>query len=257
MPDYAHIRYEVREDSVWVWLNRPERRNASDLQTLAELTDALRRAEEEPSARCAVLTGEGPVFCAGMDLRMAVEQDAEGFRRYMEGVGLLLEAIRRHRLPVVLRANGDGYGLGAVVLGACDVVVAVETARFGLKEVVVGLSAGGTFLWDIGRLRALDLCLTGRSFTAREGERWGLVTRAVPADALDATVEEYLQAFRALPPLAVSANKRTLNALLDAQGWGVYRRLMVEANLALHATEDRREAQRAMLERRTPSFKGR
>src|SRR5690606_32355808 len=137
------------------------------------------------------------------------------------------------------------------------IIIAVKSAKFGLREVNAGLSAGGLLFFEMGRARSLELCITGRTFTGAEAEAWGLVTRAVDATELDSTVDEYVKIFARLPPLAVAQTKRGHNMVLGIAGQEAARKVTRELQIGTFESEDRKEAMRAFLEKREAVFHGR
>ncbi|MBI2872183.1 MAG: enoyl-CoA hydratase/isomerase family protein [Chloroflexi bacterium] len=258
MATYKTVIYEVKDQVGWIRFNRPERRNAINTQLLEDSIAALEEAEQDDSVRAVAITGEGSVFCAGLDLRMAAEDTPEQRRRFGKLNFGFRENIRWCKKPVVGRVNGGAYGAGVNMLGAFDITVVLKSSQFAIREVNVGLEAGGTFLFDIGRARAMELTLTGRPFTGEDGERWGMFTRSV-ADLkeMDKVTQEYLDMLRELPPLGMAANKRMTNLLVDLAGWESLRKVRSDMGAMLSKTEDHKEAARAFAEKRKPVFHGR
>ncbi|WP_337188558.1 enoyl-CoA hydratase/isomerase family protein [Phenylobacterium sp.] len=175
-----------------VTLNRPAARNALNRALLAALHEHLHAAMEDDSVRAVVLTGAGPAFCAGADLREALETPpgAEGFWLQYERSGQSLDL---HRLlprlpkPVIAAVNGFALGGGCGVAMSCDLVIASDQATFGYPEVGQGLVAAMVMVSlsrIVGRRQALDLLLTGRKLTAADALGLGLVNRVAPHDDL-------------------------------------------------------------------------
>lgn len=250
------VRVERREAAAWIWLARAEKRNALTTATFEQLVAALDQAEADPDVRCVVLAAEGPVFCAGQDLKFthsASGRDYESYGRWN------LQARRRLQnsdKAVVARVQGDAFGGGLLLATACDLVVVADSARLGMPEIRAGAHAGGYHLMTIGRARALELCLLGRPLTATEAESWGLVNRAVPAADLDATVAEFTAQLAALPPLGISYTKRAMNLHLDLAGVSATQDAGAVMQRYLGASPDSREAKRAFAEDRQPRFTG-
>jgi enoyl-CoA hydratase len=162
-------------------LNRPEVRNALNPELKDALAAAMRGADADPEVRAVVLTGAGPIFCAGMDLKaFAKGADMSGFTWfYTEGIGK----------PVIAALNGSALAGGFELALACDLIVATEDAKVGIPEVRRGLfaAAGGTTLpARIPLAAALELGLTGDPITVSRAHQLGLVNRVVPADQVRA-----------------------------------------------------------------------
>jgi enoyl-CoA hydratase len=240
-------------------LDRPEVLNALDSQAMRELVEALERLDVDEACRCVVITGSGDkAFAAGADIKeMAAATPVSlsvdnSFARW--------ERIRRIRTPIVAAVRGYALGGGCELAMACDMIVAADDATFGQPEIKIGVmpGAGGTqrLTRALGKARAMELILTGRTFSAAEAEAHGLVTRLVaPEETLAAALDLAAQ-LAAMPPLAVRAAKEAVNRAFE---------LSLEAGLEferrnfflLFASEDQKEGMAAFVEKRPPTWKGR
>lgn len=173
-----------------VTLNRPESLNAVNTNGHYELEALFQWYDNEPQLRCAVLTGAGRAFCAGADLKewnQMNERRARGEReerpRIPPSSGFAGLGQRRGKKPVIGAVNGLAFGGGMEIVTAMDMVVAARSAVFALPEVKRGVGALTGVLprlnWMLGKQRALEMALTGRTFSADEGERWGFVNAVV------------------------------------------------------------------------------
>lgn len=246
-----------KSGAVWrVILNRPEVRNAHDLDTFKELVEAFDEVENDTECRCAVLTGAGGFFCAGQDLRFTRSADAGALDAYGRWNVAARQRIQRNFKPVVAAVNGPAIGGGVYLATACDLVVAVDTAYFQMREIYAGNHAGGAYLFTVGRARSLEMSLLARRIPAPQAEAWGLINRSVPAGEFDAAVEDYVSALVELPPLAVRYTKNATNLLLDMAGFSTQLEAGAAMQRYLGLTPDGREAKAAFNERRKPRFTG-
>jgi enoyl-CoA hydratase len=242
-----------------VTLDRPEALNALSFAVLEELVKALEALDHDPTCHAIVITGAGDkAFAAGADIReLAVQTPItlfadDEFHRW--------ERIKRIRTPLIAAVRGHALGGGCELAMTCDMIVAGEDARFGQPEIRLGVmpGAGGTqrLTRAIGKAKAMDLILTGRTMDAREADRYGLVTKVVPPEeTLDAGLE-LAGRIAQMPPLAVLAAKEAMNRAFEVS---------LEAGLELErrdffllfASEDQDEGMAAFSERRTPTWRGR
>ncbi len=254
---YESIRIEAH-GPVWrVVLSRPERRNAHDLQTFRELVQAFDEIENDPECRCAVLTGDGDYFSAGQDLQFTRSADTKAIDEYGRWNVAARQRIQRNFKPVIAAVNGPAIGGGTYLATACDLIVAVDTAYFQMREIHAGNHAGGAFLFTVGRARSLELSLLGRKLGAPQAEQWGLINASVPADRFKAAVDDYVDALLELPPLAIRYTKSATNLLLDTAGFSAHLEAGGAMQRYLGLTPDGREAKRAFGEKRKPQFTGR
>jgi methylglutaconyl-CoA hydratase len=202
-----------------VALNRPEKRNALSSAMIAELTDMAETLGAEEGTRAIVLSGAGEAFCSGGDLAwMKGLVAADRAARIAEATKLarMLKALNEARAPVIGRIHGAALG-GAVGLACvCDVVVAAETARFGLTETRLGLipaTIGPYVIARMGEGRARRVFMSARIFPATEAVALGIVARAVPEADLDAAVEAEVAPYLAVAPRAVAEAKALARAL--------------------------------------------
>lgn len=250
-----------------VILNRPEVLNAADAAMQFRCDDLLTALDEDPDIWAIVVTGAGErAFCVGADLRaVAARAPGEGPPRTPHG----FLGLTRHELakPVIAAVEGHCLGGGLEAVLACDLVVASETATFGLSEVKRGFAAGGGGLLRLPRQipvrRALEMALTGDPIDAAEAHRLGLVNRVVPAGTARAEATVLAGRICENAPLAVRAAKRIIHRSLDVplEPRGEPGRTAWDVNdderRAVSASEDAREGPRAFAEKRTPVWTGR
>jgi enoyl-CoA hydratase len=247
-------------------LNRPEAANSLNPELLRELGRAFHESATDDTTQVLVLTGAGErIFCAGMDLR-AFSQSEQGPPRDGGGSTATEDADAPAPFnfknlptkPVIAAVNGAAVGGGFELALACDLVVAADTARFGLPEVKRGLipGGGGTLLGTRLPLSlALEVALTGDLIDAPRAASWGLVNRVVPAAELLDTALGLAQTIAANGPLAIRMTKELVRrAVLDdpRRGWATPEELS-----AIFASEDAREGAVAFLEKRPADWKGR
>ncbi|MDX3906143.1 MAG: enoyl-CoA hydratase-related protein [Pigmentiphaga sp.] len=251
-----HIEIDKR-GAIWrIVINRPEVKNAHDLQTFKELVAAFDQVEADPGCRCAVLTGAGDFFSAGQDLRFTAQADAMAIDDYGRWNVAARQRIQRNFKPVVAGVNGPAIGGGVYLATACDLVVAVDTSFFQMREIQAGNHSGGAFLFTVGRARSLELSLLGGRLPAAQALEWGLINRCVAADGFESTVDELATALSELPPLAIRYTKNATNLLLDMAGFSTHMEAGAPMQRYLGLTPDGREAKRAFNERRKPAFTG-
>jgi enoyl-CoA hydratase/carnithine racemase len=246
---------------VTLTLNRPEARNALDPTMIGELGAALATLDADPGTRVVVLRGAGDrAFCAGADLRALFAEGSilEARQRYGDLAGVLL-AIRRLRAPVIAQVHGYALAGGCGLAAACDLVVASEEARFGLPEIRLGLlplMVLAPMLRVATPRRVLEMMLTGAEIAAPEALAIGLISRMVPRDALEATVEDLARAIAAFSPTTVAIGKEAFHRTLDldeSRALPALRDLLA----VVARSEDAREGIAAFLERRAPRWTGR
>lgn len=242
-------------------VNRPDKLNALNRDTLNELTIAFAQAGQDDDVRVIVLTGAGEkAFVAGADIAEMngyTPVQAQSFSRTGQR---LMSSIERLGKPVVARIQGFALGGGLELAMACHLRVASEKAKFGQPEINLGLipGFGGTqrLLRLAGRGAALELCLTGAVINAQRAFELGIVTRLVAADALDEAVNALADQLAAAAPLAAAG---ILDAILSGGETAIDQGLEFETQgFALaFATEDMHEGTSAFLEKRKAEFKGR
>jgi len=240
-------------------IDRPEALNAVSFALLGELVTALRGLDADPVCRCVVLTGSGSrAFAAGADIRELAGQTPESLRA--GGDFAHWDELRQIGLPIIAAVRGYALGGGCELAMACDLIVAGEDAQFGQPEIKLGVipGAGGTqrLTRAIGKARAMEMILTGRSISARDAEAAGLVSLVVAAEETIDRALELAGRIATMPPLAVRAAKAMVNRAAEtnlADGLAAER----QAFFDLFATEDQTEGMAAFAEKRAPTWRGR
>ncbi len=238
-------------------LNRPQALNALNSAVLAELTAAFAAYDADPGQRCAVLTGSDKAFAAGADIKEISDQ---GFAAMYAGDFFRgWERVTATRKPWIAAVAGFALGGGCEVAMMADFIIAADTAKFGQPEirlgVIPGMGGSQRLAAAVGKAKAMEMCLTGRTMGAEEAERAGLVARVVPAAELVEAALKTAAAVAAMPPLAAIANKEAVNAAFElplAQGINFERRLFH----GLFGSEDQGEGMAAFVEKRPAVWTG-
>lgn len=249
---------EATGSVVRLTLNRPEKRNALSHALLAELEAALARVAASAEARVVVLAAAGPVFCSGHDLGELPGRSEADYRELFALCSRVMLQLRRLPQPVIARVQGVATAAGCQLVAACDLAVAAEGAAFATPGVKIGLFCTTPMVPLVRAVPpkpALEMLLTGKPISARRAYELGLVNRVVPADELDAAVEEYADAILAASPLTVRLGKAAFYdqlALDEATAYGRATEVMTD-----NATRcDAQEGVRAFLEKRRPQWTG-
>jgi enoyl-CoA hydratase len=241
-------------------LDRPERRNALSSALQAHLVDELLDCATDPQVRAIVLTGNGPAFCAGFDLKEIREADQRGepFRPPMNRPGrALFEVLTETYVPVVAALTGHAVAGGFELALACDLRIAAPGIKLGLPEAAIGMGANFGSVVLPKRLPmgiALEMLLTGEYVTSEDAERWGLVNRVVPADEVLPAALELAEKIAANAPLSVRRMKETAVKGVDLP---LSAALRLDVGPNPYLSEDRREGIAAYLEKRPPRWTGR
>lgn len=230
MTEQPEILIEDRGAVRWLWLNRPERRNAQGESMLRAIGEAARAAGEDERVRVLVLAGKGPSFSSGHNLNEAVDnpryreraESLEG-RMWQEQEIFVdpVEALRDLRIPTVCRVQGHCIAAALMLVTVCDLVVAAEDAQFA-SHVTRDLGAADVEMpalaWELGTRRAKQLLWTGEGLDGRAAVQAGLANWAVPADQLDAKVDEVTAALLRGPREALAMTKLSMRFQDDRQG---------------------------------------
>ncbi len=269
--DYQTLKLE-REGNVGLFtLNRPEKLNAMNGIMMDEMPRAIAELATDPDVRCIVMTGAGRAFCAGGDLgdmqpgagvaigdgrAFSLLDAATGLYERM-GISKLLHEVTK---PTIAMVNGHAVGAGLSMALACDMRIAGEGAKFSTAFAKVGFSGdfGGTYFLTklVGPAKARELFFLADQFDSDTALRLGVVNRVVADEALRAETLAVAARLAAGPTLAYGYMKQNLNDALD-HDFDTCLRREAERMTITGRTEDFREASRAFLEKRTPTFKGR
>ena len=255
---YETILTETRGRVLLITLNRPKALNATNRQLTAELIDAATRADADPGIGCIVVTGSERAFAAGADVK---EMQAASYADMFAGDRFAdWERFTALRTPVIAAVAGFALGGGCELAMMCDFILAADTAQFGQPEIKLGImpGIGGSqrLTRFVGKSKAMEMCLTGRTMDAAEAERAGLVSRVVPAAELAAEAMKAAETIAAMSLPIAMMTKEAVNRAYEttlAEGVRFERRVFH----AMFATEDQKEGMAAFVEKRPPRFSNR
>lgn len=256
---YQHllVTQEPEAKIAVVQLNRPHALNALNFELMTELTSVFKDFSKDDSVNAVVLTGNDKAFAAGADIKeMATATSAEMLTKgYLE----MWDELQAFKKPIVAAVSGYCLGGGAELVMVCDIVIASETAKFGQPEINIGVipGAGGTqrLTRAVGKVKAMELILTGRQFNAEEALSMGLINKISPLASYLADAKQLATEIASKPPIAVRLAKE---AVLRAASINLTDDVEYERRLfaLLFATDDMREGMNAFIEKRKPTWKG-
>lgn len=217
---YETVSIETDDRGVaTLWLDREEKHNALSAQMIADLHAAAAALGEDDGVRVVVLAAKGKSFCAGGDLGWMREQfEADPATRSAEAtkLAMMLQALNTMPKPLIGKVHGNAFGGGLGMMSVCDVAIGAEGVKMGFTEARLGLipaTIGPYVCARMGEANARRVFMSARIFGAEEAARLGLLARVVPADGLDAAVEEEIAPYMTCAPGAVARSKALLRAL--------------------------------------------
>ena len=242
-----------------ITLNRPERRNALSLELMEELIAAVDEVSSDSATRVVVLAAAGKVFCSGHDLSEMVDRSTDEYRHIFDVCTNLMEKLQSIRQPVIARVQGLATAAGCQLVASCDLAIASEDAAFATPGVRIGLFCSTPMVAltrAIGRKRALEMLLTGRTVSARQAAECGLVNACVPTEDLDREVEALAQRIAEASGVVVGIGKQAFYAQIELEQRQAYAH--AKGVMAVNAlAADAREGITAFLEKRTPCWRER
>lgn len=261
--EFKTILLDVKNNVARITLNRPEVKNAVNVELARDMMYAALQCSEDSNVRAVLLSGNGDTFCAGGDVKSFATQ-GDNLPAFLKEAAAYVNAamlqFAKMDAPLVTAVHGAAAGFGMSVACAGDITLASESCRFAMAYATVGLTPDGSASYSIPRLiglkRALDLALTGRVLSAREAYEWGMVTRVVPDSELMNEAEKVAIKLASGPTMAFGAAKKLLH-----EGWT--RSMADQVEFERHTiadmgrTEDARVAIAAFVEKQKPEFHGR
>lgn len=240
-------------------LNRPRQRNALSMDLMRDLIAVLEGIGTNREVAAVILAAEGSAFCAGHDLNEMVDRNVNEYRQIFDLCTDLMTAIQRIPQPVIAQVHGMATAAGCQLVAACDLVVASENARFATPGVRIGLFCSTPMVAltrAIGRKRALEMLLTGKSIDAATACEWGLVNRVVPRDMLAKTTRDLADEIAQASEMVVGIGKTAFYTQIDLDQSKAY--TYAKEVMSMNAlASDAQEGMSAFLEKRPPSWTGR
>jgi enoyl-CoA hydratase/carnithine racemase len=262
---WQHFRFRKADGIATVTLDRPEKLNPLTFESYADLRDLLAELPHHQDVRVLIIRGEGRGFCGGGDVNEIIGElitmEPRDLMRFTKMTGDVIRAMRECPIPIITAIHGIAAGAGAVVALASDFRVVATSGKFAFLFTKVGLSGGdmgAAYLLPrvVGLGRASDLLMLGGTIDSATADRYGLASRLVADDELDAAVNELAQALAAGPTLAIAQTKSLLTRELDMPLASAME-LDAMTQALLMTTRDHTEFHTAFNEKRAPRWEGR
>jgi len=254
----SEIRTEKRGRSLWIWIDREERRNAINRGVIRGIESAVIDSRQNESLRCIVLTGVGrKAFCAGADLSGGTDTFTLGLDEPMTDFGKLARIVRDLGVPIIGRINGDCVAGGMGLMSLCDLVVAADHARFGLPEAKVGVFPMQVLVFLRGMIGARhinELCLTGDLISAARAREIGIANYVVPYEELDSRIDALITKLGEMSPVALRRGKYAI-AAMERMAFAEALAFAETSISTIALTADAAEGLAAFNERRPPRWK--
>ena len=254
---YTSILVETRGNVGLVTLNRPQALNALNNALMVELMDALDAFDKNDAVGAMVITGNEKAFAAGADIKEMADKTAEQMTR-SDHIAVF-GRIRTIRKPVIAAVSGWALGGGFEVALSCDMIIASDSAKFGLPEITLGVipGAGGTqrLVCEVGKTLAMEMILNARQIDAQEAKQAGLVNRVVPVSEYLNEALKLAEEIASRAPLAVRAAKQMIDHSYEsflAQGLAEEKQVFYN----LFNSDDQKEGMTAFVEKRKPNWLG-
>jgi len=256
------LLFDLKDNVGHITLNRPEAANTINLELARELMYAIMQCDEDPLIRAVLISGAGPLFCAGGDLRSFADQ-GENLPHHLKEITTYLHVAMSYLVrmdpPAVAAVHGSAAGAGLSLACACDMALAAESARFTMAYTRLGLTPDGGATYTLTRLvglkRTLEMALTNRILSAEEALDWGIVSRVVPEKDLITEAKALAGQLAAGPTKTFGVTKRLLQSGLT-ESFEAQMKYESRSIAEMARTADGREGIGAFLEKRAPNFKG-
>ena len=249
---------DLRDEVLYLTLNRPEKRNALSHELLQRLHAALTDIAVDNRVRVVVVAAQGPVFCAGHDLSEMIGCSEDAYRELFALCSQVMQQFRALPQPAIARVQGTATAAGCQLVAACDLAVAADNATFATPGVKIGLFCTTPMVPLVRTIpprAALEMLLTGKPISAQQALAWSLVNRVVAAEQLDTAVREYTESIRASSPLTVRIGKRAFYDQLSLDEASAYERA-TEVMTGNAVCRDAQEGMSAFVEKRRPNWTG-
>jgi enoyl-CoA hydratase len=256
--EYLLVNEQIENFVALIQLNRPKELNALNLQLMQELRDTLLKLDKNENVRVIIITGNEQAFAAGADIKQMADKSA---------IDMLIadqfstwDQIKKIKKPIIAAVSGFALGGGCELAMTCDMIIASESAKFGQPEIKIGVmpGAGGTqrLTKAIGKVKAMELILTGRFLSADEALAYRLINKIVPIEMYLREAVGLAKEIAQMSPVAVQLAKEAVNRSFEAhldEGLNFERKNFYLA----FATDDQKEGMKAFIEKRKPEYKGR
>ncbi len=255
--EFIKVTKAYQKHIALIQLNRPKELNALNIQLMEEISESLKELDKDDEVRVVVITGNERAFAAGADIKqMAGKQTIDMWK---EDRFTTWDQINKTKKPIIAAVSGFALGGGCELAMTCDMIVASETAQFGQPEIKIGVmpGAGGTqrLTKAIGKVKSMELVLTGKFINAEEALHYGLINKIVPVELYMEEALKLAKEIASMSPLAVQmakeSVKRSFEVPLD-EGLQFERKNFY----MLFSSEDQKEGMNAFVEKRRADFKG-
>lgn len=255
--EFIIVEPQVEKHVALIRLNRPKELNALNTQLMSEVRDALKILDADDNVRVIIVTGNEKAFAAGADIKQMADKSAIDMLNLDQFS--TWDQIKKTKKPLIAAVSGFALGGGCELMMHCDMVIASETAKIGQPEIKIGVmpGAGGTqrLTRTVGKVRAMEMVLTGKYISAEEALQFGLVNKVVPVEFYLSEAIELAKQISELSPVALQLAKeavlQSFNSTLDE---GL---LFERKNFYLtFSSEDQKEGMKAFIEKRKAEFKG-